>query len=65
MIFFNRERVGVLRAGQSWASAPYVAKTGAGSGMSFAIFLRFWAVARPIGTHLWLRSARAGGIDRA
>jgi hypothetical protein len=34
-----------LSARQSWASAPHVAKMGVGRGMSFANFLRFWAVA--------------------
>ena len=32
-------------SGQDRASSPYVAKIGAGRGMSFASFLRFWAVA--------------------
>ena len=36
---------GALSARQIPASAPHVAKIGAGSGMSFASFRRFWAVA--------------------
>jgi hypothetical protein len=35
---------GVLSPKQSWASPPYVAKIGAGRGMTFATFRRFWAV---------------------
>jgi hypothetical protein len=34
-----------LSAGQSRTSPPHVATTGAGKGMSFASFRRFWAVA--------------------
>jgi hypothetical protein len=34
-----------LSAKQSRASSPHVAKIGAGEWMSFASFLRFWAVA--------------------
>jgi hypothetical protein len=34
-----------LSAEQSWSSGPHVAKIGAGWGMSFASFRRFWAVA--------------------
>jgi hypothetical protein len=30
---------------KDWPSPPHVAKTGVGRGMSFASFLRFWAVA--------------------
>ena len=34
-----------LSARQGRAAPPQAAKTGAGKGMSFASFLRFWAVA--------------------
>ena len=43
---------------------PQVAKIGAGKGMSFASFRKFWAVALT-GTRLSLRSVRAGAIGRA
>jgi hypothetical protein len=46
------------------AVAPYVAKIGAGSGISFASFLRFWAVAANRNSP-WLRSGHGGAIDRA
>src|SRR5215813_2018250 len=36
---------GICQHGRAWPSPPHVAKIGAGRGMSFASFLRFWAVA--------------------
>ena len=44
---FWRQHLGfvALSARQIPGSSPHVAKMGAGSGMSFASFLRFWAVA--------------------
>ena len=56
-----------MRAGQLEARSPYVAKTGVGRGMSFAvIFRRFWAVAA--NKELVpgnIRLGHGGAIDRA
>jgi hypothetical protein len=54
---------GALSARQIPASAPHVAKIGAGSGMSFANFLRFWAVAANRNSSL-APLGRAGAIGR-
>jgi hypothetical protein len=62
----RRERIAVtttIRA-VDLSPPPYVAKTGAGSGMSFASSSDFgrW---RPTGTRPWLRLGHGGAIDRA
>ena len=63
---FAKQRISVATAigRRDSRPPPYVAKIGAGSGMSFASFLRFWRW-RPTGTRPWLRSGHGGANGRA